>query len=88
MQKMKAYASSNQPEITAAAMDFSKPIDEQGKQGDKATEEIMKFPTQCHACAAEGECKMCVATIPYFKEIIIMAFACEYCGQRLSLIHI
>jgi zinc finger protein len=27
---------------------------------------------------------MCVATIPYFKEIIIMAFSCEYCGNRNS----
>lgn len=27
---------------------------------------------------------MCIATIPYFKEIIIMAFSCEYCGHRSS----
>ncbi len=25
---------------------------------------------------------MCVATIPYFKEIIIMAYTCEVCGHR------
>jgi zinc finger protein len=25
---------------------------------------------------------MCIATIPYFKEIIIMAFSCEYCGHK------
>jgi zinc finger protein len=27
---------------------------------------------------------MCQATIPYFKEIIIMAFSCEVCGHRSS----
>ena len=27
---------------------------------------------------------MCTATIPYFKEIIIMAFTCDYCGYRSS----
>ncbi len=25
---------------------------------------------------------MCIASIPFFKEIIIMAFNCEYCGYR------
>lgn len=25
---------------------------------------------------------MCVATIPYFAEIIVMAFSCEFCGRR------
>lgn len=25
---------------------------------------------------------MCIASIPFFKEIIIMAFSCEYCGYR------
>jgi zinc finger protein len=26
--------------------------------------------------------KMCIANIPYFREIIIMAFSCDYCGYR------
>ena len=25
---------------------------------------------------------MCIASIPFFKEIIIMAFSCEFCGYR------
>ena len=25
---------------------------------------------------------MCLASIPFFKEIIIMAFSCDYCGYR------
>jgi zinc finger protein len=27
---------------------------------------------------------MCVATIPFFSEIIVMAFSCEFCGRRSS----
>jgi zinc finger protein len=26
--------------------------------------------------------KMCVATIPFFKEIIIMAYTCDVCGHK------
>ena len=25
---------------------------------------------------------MCMSSIPFFKEIIIMAFSCDYCGYR------
>jgi len=27
---------------------------------------------------------MCFSSIPYFKQIIIMAFSCDYCGYRNS----
>lgn len=65
-------------------MDFSKPIDEQNKtdEEDDVKKEVMKFPTPCYACSAEGVANMCIATIPFFKEIIIMAFACENCGYH------
>jgi zinc finger protein len=81
---MAAYATKN-PEITANAIDFSKPIDDKDNAAvtsDEVKREAIKFPTQCYACTAEGECRMCVATIPYFKEIIIMAFSCELCGHK------
>ena len=42
----------------------------------------MRFSTYCYACNKEGEAKMCIASIPFFKEIIIMAFSCDYCGYR------
>lgn len=58
-------------------MDFSKPIDDASNEHSDVTKEAMKFPADCYACSAPGECRMCIATIPYFKEIIIMAFSCE-----------
>ena len=42
----------------------------------------MKFPTACYACGREGNAQMCIASIPFFKEIIIMAFSCDFCGYR------
>jgi len=27
---------------------------------------------------------MCTTSIPYFKEIVVMAFTCDYCGARSS----
>lgn len=46
------------------------------------TKEAISFPSDCYACTKPGLVKMCVATIPYFKEIIIMAFSCEFCGNK------
>ena len=63
-------------------MDFSKPIDDKANEQSDVTKEAMKFETNCYACSAPGECRMCIATIPYFKEIIIMAFSCELCGHK------
>ena len=90
--KAEAYATrnaeeeSNDPEIHANAMDFSKPIDDEeneANQGDPK-KELMTFPQPCPACFNPGMVKMCCATIPYFKEIIIMAFTCDICGHRSS----
>ena len=83
MAKMSAYA--KKESHNAQNMDFSKPVDQQDDQeGSDVTKEALSFPSDCYACTKPGQVKMCVATIPYFKEIIIMAFSCEYCGNRNS----
>ena len=38
--------------------------------------------TECQNCHMMGKTKMCNCTIPYFKEIIVIAFTCEYCLHR------
>ena len=35
-------------------------------------------------CDKMGNVQMCFSSIPFFKEIIIMAFVCDYCGYRNS----
>jgi len=84
--KLAAYKNTDNAEVqlTAAGIDFSKPIDEQvvGNGEFDPKKEITQFETYCDACGARGDCRMCVASIPYFTEIIIMAFSCEVCGHR------
>lgn len=43
---------------------------------------MLNFPQPCPQCFREGIVKMCQATIPFFKAIIIMAFVCEFCGFK------
>jgi zinc finger protein len=67
-------------------MDFSKGFDNQVANHDieeeDITKEVLSFPTECYSCGLSGEARMCIASIPFFKEIIIMAFSCEFCGYR------
>lgn len=46
--------------------------------------EVIKFPNYCPNCSHAGESMMAVTSIPHFKEIIIMAFTCNFCGFRNS----
>ena len=67
-------------------MDFSKPIDNSANtdQESDVKKEVMQFASPCPSCFNPGMVKMCVATIPFFKEIIIMAYTCDTCGHRSS----
>lgn len=62
-------------------VDFSKPLDEQA-ESDDINKEVLSFPTDCYGCGHPGLARMCIANIPFFKEIIIMAFSCDTCGYR------
>ena len=72
----------------AGFVDFSKSIDDQGHRDqladDDARKGVMKFPTPCSNCEKSGNVQMCFSSIPFFKEIIIMAFICDFCGYRNS----
>jgi hypothetical protein len=63
---------------SAHRMDFNKTINE-GNMGD---EDLIEFDVECHNCHKQGYMRMCTCSIPYFKEIIIMAFTCENCLTR------
>ncbi|GMH38203.1 hypothetical protein BSKO_06087 [Bryopsis sp. KO-2023] len=49
-----------------------------------APEEVMVLPGVCLACGREADTKMFPMTIPFFKEVIIMANACDFCGYKNS----
>jgi len=44
--------------------------------------EVYRIPSNCPNCQIEGNSQMCMTDIPYFKEIMIMAFNCEACGFK------
>lgn len=48
--------------------------------------EVFQIPSNCPNCGTEGTSKTCITDIPFFKEIIIMAFDCpnDSCGYRTS----
>ena len=45
-------------------------------------EEIHSFPGNCSRCNVPCETKMHMLEIPHFKEVIIMATACDACGYK------
>jgi len=65
--------------MSAHRMDFNKPI-EKDNYGDE--DESIQFDVECHNCHKEGYMRMCTCSIPYFKELIIMAFTCDHCLTR------
>lgn len=44
--------------------------------------EAIVFQQACPNCHRMGEAVNCVTDIPYFKEVLIMAFTCSECGYR------
>lgn len=68
--------------IDAHGRNFAKPLDD-SEAGIDTQLESLTFPTICHNCFNEnGVTRMCTCEIPYFKEIIVMAFTCDQCGAR------
>jgi len=60
----------------AHRFDFTKPMTEDVKG------EALEFEVPCHSCQKMGTCSMCTTSIPYFKEIIVMSFLCNYCCAK------
>lgn len=46
--------------------------------------EVMQFPATCPMCKEPGIQKMLDVRIPFFKEVIVMAFICDECGFKNS----
>lgn len=50
--------------------------------------EAITFPADCQACFRQGNERTCLITIPYFKELIISCFRCEYDNCRYKNVEI
>lgn len=78
----KSDPSEETKEISSANFDYTKSIDEQTKDVGNINNEAIQIPMPCFACGNMGMQKSCVSSIPHFKEIIIMAFLCEFWGEK------
>jgi len=58
-------------ETNAHRLDFRKPL-----TNETIADESQCFKVPCHGCGKEGETRMCLTAIPYFKELIVMSFLC------------
>lgn len=69
---------------TAHKMDFTKPIETTDLEGIQIInlDQAIELDTECMNCHMMGKTRMCTCSIPYFKEIIVIAFTCEYCLHR------
>jgi len=57
---------------------------EKEEEEEEEQKEVMEFPGNCYHCNMPVPCRMHVISIPFFKEVIIMASACEYCGYKTN----
>lgn len=46
------------------------------------SQEVVEFAERCPGCGAAVVCKMKLVKIPFFKEVTLMAVACDACGLR------
>ncbi|XP_063905343.1 zinc finger protein ZPR1 [Zophobas morio] len=46
--------------------------------------EVMQFPTNCTNCNSPCQTNMKMTKIPHFKEVVIMATTCDFCGHRTN----
>ena len=45
---------------------------------------ITTMPSYCVCCEENGTTNLLLTKIPYFRDVIIMAFSCPHCGYRSS----
>ena len=76
-EKMFKKAQEASKKYTAHKTDFTKPIDQKD-----VDDEAVELETPCMQCGKVGYTRMCTCSIPYFKEIIIIAFTCDHCLHR------
>ncbi|KAJ7293937.1 zf-ZPR1-domain-containing protein, partial [Mycena rebaudengoi] len=53
------------------------PTTDSGESEEKVVQEIESLCMKCHE---QGVTRLLLTSIPYFKEVIVMSFRCEFCG--------
>lgn len=50
----------------------------------KLQEEVLHFETNCPECNAPAQTNMKMTSIPFFKEVVIMATVCDVCSHKTN----
>lgn len=64
--------------ISAHLMDMTKSIE------DSEGSDAIRIPEICIYCKSMGENRVCIITVPFFKELIITCFSCSKCFYKCS----
>ena len=58
------------------------PVTETDDSVRLGVDEVITIPDMCPNCGKWGEFRSSMTSIPHFKEVLIMAFNCQFCGYR------
>lgn len=62
--------------------DTKRSVEEERQIDEAQFDNVSALPCSCPACTKPGEMRVHQCDIPYFKETVIMAFRCDFCGYR------
>ena len=79
------------PDLKLKSLSYRQTAEQLREMGFRAEEEenlqpesVYSFSTNCSSCASPCETRMHMVEIPHFREVIIMATTCDYCGYRTN----
>jgi len=64
--------------------DTDDPVLKKTEEEKELHDEVLQFPTNCPECNAPCETNMKMTSIPFFKEVVIMATNCDTCGHKTN----
>ncbi|EIM86612.1 zf-ZPR1-domain-containing protein [Stereum hirsutum FP-91666 SS1] len=67
-------------EQTEALPEHVKGSAEEPAKEDDDERAVQVIESLCMSCREQGQTRMLLTSIPYFREVIIMSFRCEHCG--------
>ncbi|KAG5481912.1 hypothetical protein LSCM4_06991 [Leishmania orientalis] len=71
-------------QLLGVAIDYNteRTLEEEKDVEEGRFSDVTQIPCDCPACRKHGYLMMHECDIPYFKQTVIMAFKCEYCGYK------
>ncbi|KAJ7674393.1 ZPR1 zinc-finger domain-containing protein [Mycena rosella] len=56
------------------------PLEASNETGETEEKVVQEIESLCMKCHEQGVTRLLLTTIPYFREVIVMSFRCEFCG--------